>query len=334
MKNRFLYPTIYLLIGIFISFLYTKVVLYNPGKWLFYTQEINYLEQGKTKFSLNLKSESLFLRVKFQTQLDQPVLTYVNQKLIRPNIGSGVRKKKVTETLYFYLPKSIINNGDNLIEIRFPKNYPPNVFIKLSNYRNKLVNSIFVFFPDSLALSSRSHSFLDFIFLTVFTFIILMGSSFIHRMLFPIDERRIFLNQIYSILPFSLILITLIIANSLNFEYVVRVSQNYFYSFFVVIILLFQGFQFAFNLFKYKEKDGFLHLNNNSRKYLHLSIDFWESHDIPSWLLIISVASIVFCAVVTLLNINLLAVQAANIAYLFLSGGILLKLFKVFKTRR
>jgi len=141
-----------LLVGTSLCSLYSHIVISEPQDRFEKIKRKFYLKENSIKVNFELSKDAYLLKVKHKTDKDQGRKILFNGVEFAANIFPYERKKGDFEDSYLHLPKEIVKQGENTIEITFSDTPASEVCILLRNYRKYLSDGIYILFSDSANL--------------------------------------------------------------------------------------------------------------------------------------------------------------------------------------
>lgn len=318
MKNKLLLiSTGIIVFGLIFMYLYSNLVISQSQENLIEIEKMAYVTGNNVRIHIELQKDTYLLRIKHLFQDNQSKEISVNGNSVKPNISPYVFKKGAVETVYIYLPPEVIVTGKNTIEILFNENAPKDVDVRVSNYRRKIGNAIFVFFNDSALLVHTTFSFVRIVITILFLVLLLGLFTFGLSRIFSFDITTIFIHLMYSVTPFLLFLILLSLFPYLSMKYSIRISPVYFWfigvtlcSITQVIMLIIHGYHA-----RYKIKNDIL---LTFREWI-LARRFSEK------CILLFMILLLMCAFFINFNQQLITDLLANIAYVSLVIGVIAK---------
>jgi len=330
-----------ILAGFILSFLYSQIVVSHPQEKFKEYRKMVYLKSNKVKLDFDLAKDAYLLKIKHIIQENQPKEIFVNGFQISPNIYHYVIRRGVIETSYIHLPKEIMKEGKNSIDISFPKNRPPDVDIILSNYRKEIGKGIYILFSDSTVLPSGSFSFKTTLLAIILIFLVFWLMSYLISRILYLTINRLFLYQAYSLLPLLFFLSCLWMYDKVNQPYKVVLTPSYFWalglvSFFatdggLVLKKCLQGYLGKDIEVKLKEP---LIINQEVRYFVTKAVNWIKSREFSDKCILLFMTLLMMCAFLLILHLEPVAEQLANLAYLSLVTGVVIKFVKFVKEER
>jgi hypothetical protein len=316
MKDKIIIIVGSLIIGIVLSFLYSHAVVSNPWeKFKEYDKSID-LRDNRAKVDLNLSKDLYFLKIKHIIQENQPKEVFINGV----NIGSDiyrVKKRGIIETSYAYASKDVIRPGKNTIELYFPENHPPDVNIVIANYRRETGKDIYILFSGSVNLPTGGVPLKTTVMFAFLTALFLSSLAYYSARMLSLSLFRIFIYEICSLLLFIISLTCLWILPNFNDTYRIVISPSYFWTFGLISFLFIGGCII-------------------SVKVLHSCKAFkWvKAREFSDKCIIFFMALLVFCTFLLILHADPAAEAFANIGYLSLVTGVIVKFVKLVREER
>jgi len=328
MKNRFFFLTVTVIFGIFLSYLYAHFVIFSPQTQFKEFKRTVSLEDNKAEVCLNLPKDAYFLKIKHIIQKEQPKDIFINGSKITPNIYPYIKTKGIIETDSIYVPKDIIKEGKNAIDIYFSKNKPADLDIILSNYRKNIGNDIYILFNDSANLSSNKISFKIIASVLIILFLIFSGLLYLLNKFLSLTINRLFLYQIYSFLPFFIFLSFLWIAFDLTDIYKVVMTPAYFIAFCASTFFIIESAIVLFELWKGHKRRDRLVIKPKPNHNFDKVILWIKTRGLSDKCILLFMFLLILCALLLILHLDKVAEQFANVAYCVLIIGIVAKFVK------
>ncbi len=222
-------------IGFVLSFFYSRLVIFPPDT-LKEDRNTFYLDKpeksdNRLTTSFDLPSNSYLLKIKHIFQEGQPRQILFNGTQIDAGLIISNKNKGVITTTYIYLPRRLVREGKNTIEILFLKNHPPDVNIILTNYYKNIGDQFALVFSDSVFFNHRpKFSFTNILLSIILVFTVFVAMSLLLNSIFSLGMRKYFLYQVYSSIPFLIFLFLLtIIPQSVNKIYKTAIIHDSFF---------------------------------------------------------------------------------------------------------
>jgi len=226
-----------LLIGLTLNLLYNHLVISLSQQDLkVYRKTFHLGGNNRLMAYFDLFYDSYLLKIKHATQENRAQQVLFNGVKLASNLFLSDVKKRNKEIRYIYLPKAIVKEGKNFLEIIFPQNHPLEVDVLLTNYYSKIKsidflfpNSIYVLFPDSVFLSGYKITLKSVILSSSIVFLLFILMMIYLRKISSLGTYRLLLNQLYSLIPFlAICLLLLAISYNINKLYKVRIAPEFF----------------------------------------------------------------------------------------------------------
>jgi len=332
MKNKFLIIGAVIFIGVILGYLYIQTGVSHPQEKFKKYRKAVYLKGNTAKVDFDLPQDAYLLKIKHMIQENQPKKIYVNGFQVTPGIFHHIRRRGVTETSYMYLPKKIVKEGKNYIDITFSKNWPPDVDIILSNYRRQIENVIYILFSDSKYLPLEKISFKITITMIILVSLLFGGMIYFLNKIFSLSINRLFLYQIYSLLPLIIFLVFLGMNSHLNKLYKVVITPNYFWTFWLVSFFITEGSVVLRKLWQYRGDTSFIKPQVN--KLTLGAIEWVRTKEFSDKCILLFMALLIMCAFLLILHLEPIAKQLANLAYFALVTGVIIKFVKFVKEEK
>ncbi|OGX15650.1 MAG: hypothetical protein A2166_02655 [Omnitrophica WOR_2 bacterium RBG_13_41_10] len=348
-KNILIISFVIILIVSLLGYFYNIVTIRFPHDVLQQIQRRVYLKTGNAEFNLDLKKDSYLMRIKHVINDAYLKDILVNGIKVTPNMPPYVLKRGIIETTYIYLPKTLIQNGVNTINISFLSNiYPADVDFRLYNYRKIINDSIFILFSDSIYLNHNTFHSGKILFSIIFISTLFLIVSFILQEFLSLNMRLLFLCQIYSAAPFVLILIIFYTLSLKYPQYKILVTPIYFLSWGLLTFIISQaciilrkiikGYQndntvfipFLENLIiKGPHTDNAFFLHFLLRQFILNSLKWLKKKEISDKLLITFMALLILSAFIFMIGSVLAAERIASVAFFILMISVAIKFKKI-----
>jgi hypothetical protein len=323
-----------IVIGFALSFLYSQTVVSGMRQRFEERREMVGLIGNRVKVDFDLPQDAYLLKIKHIIQENQSKEIFVNGSPVDSDAISYVRKRGIIETNYIKLSKETINPGRNTIEIYFPQNRPPDVGIELSNYRKEINKDIYILFFDSANLPTGVVSLKTVAFPVFLAFLFFGGMIYLLTKVFSLKASRPFLYQVYSIIPFLIFLSSLWIFNNSSGVYRVIISPNYFWTFGLVSFAITEGSIVTKKLLQgYRRKD-FSIVRPKVNPCIIKAFNWLKTREFSDKCVLLFMALLIICAFLLLLHLEPVAEQLANIAYIALVAGVVIKFVKMVREER
>ncbi len=363
MKQKIKYIIFAGLLGLVIGFLYNCIVipnscrkemfLYKDSIKLCNSKYINkiYITPYKEVLLLKIASSSAKKKIVFNNKILTPYKRSEYHRKLE-NLFAKVPYKKPVD--YILIPADMVNIGRNYLKLSFPPKIRDCVTIKIGNYHRNTNNQIFILFKDSHVLPIKrnpiAYLYSILIILSIFSF------------LFWRTKKHIYSKFLISLVPANILLsLAYIIPMAIDLR--LFVTSGYFWAV-QAISLVFTCFIFFFN---YNKKI----INENIResylsvKELHLRKEFSPIHAfmiaaiiivarclhylylrviLPFWqwlkprpfsdkCIVLFMFLLVACALFLIAHSEIAAEKLANMAYLSLCLGVIIKFVQLVKDR-
>lgn len=313
--------------GISLTYLYARLIISSPLEKFKDYRELVHTKNNIARHVFDLKKDSYLIRIKHIIVRDEEKKVFINGSLLKEGvyIYHYIRRRGIIETTYMHIPKGLINDGKNTIDIYFSKNAPPDLNIILSNCRKKIGDGIYVLFSDSLHIPSGEISIKAILQAVIIIFSLFAAMIlFLNIILYP-SFNRLLLYQIYSLLPFLVFLAIIWVYNSLNKTYRVMFTFNYYLklgiiSFFIInICLLFPTLRRRKNIKENSIIDTKL-LNSAIKAITRVRIREFSDKCILLFMALLMVSTLIYLS-----DLREIAEQFANVACLALITGVVIK---------
>ena len=367
MKQKIKYIIFAVLLGLFIGFLYNHIVipdsyikemfLYKDSIKLCNSQYINktYAIPYKETLLLKIASSSAEKGIVFNNKNLVPHKTKKHSRKLK-NLFAKVGYEKPVD--YIIISADMVNIGRNNLKLSFPPDIRDCVTIKMGNYHRNTNNQIFILFNDShiLLLKERPITYLYSVLIVLFVFLFLLWRA----------KQHIYSKIFISLLPANILfLLAYIIPVTTNLR--LFVTSGYFWTVQAISLVL-TCFIFFFNynkkIISKNIKETYsstmeLHLNIrqlNAKlekkfsktysfliimiviivrclRYLHsrVILPFWQ------WLkprpfsdncIVLFIFLLIICTLLLIVHLEIAAERLANVAYLALCLGVVIKFVK------
>ena len=144
-----------ILLGISLSCLYSQIVISDSQGKLEEIKRTFYLKENTLDAKFELAKGTYLLKIKHIAEKDQCKEIFFNGFKVTANTWPYKRKRSGSEISYIHLPKEIVKQGKNIINITFSNDRAPDVYINLRNYRRDLGSGIYILFSDSAHLGTN-----------------------------------------------------------------------------------------------------------------------------------------------------------------------------------
>ena len=363
LKQKIKYVIFASLLGLFIGFLYNCIVipnscrkemfLYKDSIKLCNSKYINksYLTPYKEVLLLKIASSSVQKTITFNNKILAPYKTKTYHRKLE-NLFAKVYSKPVD---YVFIPADMVNIGRNYLKLSFPSDIRDCVTIKMGNYHRNTNNQIFILFKDSHVLPIKrnpiAYLYSILIILSIFSF------------LFWRTKKHIYSKFLISLVPANILLsLAYIIPMAIDLR--LFVTSSYFWTLQVVLLALTSFICFCnYNkkIISENIKESYFSVKElRIRKefspipafmiaaiiivarclhylYLRVILPFWQ------WLkpipfsdkcIVLFMFLLIACALLLIAHLEVAAERVANMAYLSLCLGIVIKFVQLVKSGR
>jgi len=338
MKSKIFVIIATVLIGFSLSYLYSNIVISHPREKLKEFRKKVYLKGKKARVDFELLEDAYLLKIKSIVKEGQPKEIFVNGFQLTPDIYHYIRRRGDIETSYVHLPRQIIKEGRNSIKINFLKNRPKDVEIILSNYRKQIGNDIYILFSDSAAFPSGNLSFKTILLAIILIFLVFGVMSYLLSRILYLSINRLFLYQVYSLLPFLVFLSCLWIGANLSRLYKVVVTPSYFWTFGLVSFFVTEGGLVLKKLLQGHRKKDIevktkepLIINPKAITFVTKIFDWIKTREFSDKCVLLFMTLLIMCAFLLILHLEPVAEQLANVAYFALVVGVVIKFIKLMR---
>jgi len=333
MKGKIFVIIATILLGVILSSLYSQVVISHPqGKLKEFRKKV-YLKGKKARVDFELLKDAYLLKIKSIVKEGQPKEIFVNGFQLTPNIYHYIKRRGDIETSYVHLPRQIIKEGRNSIKINFLKNRPKDVEIILANYRKQIGNDIYILFSDSAAFPSGKLSFRTILLAIILIFLVFGVMSYLLSRILYLSINRLFLYQVYSLLPFLAFLSCLWMGGNLSRLYKVVLTPPYFWVFGLVSFFVTECDLVLKKLLQGHRKKELLIINPRAVTFVTKIFDWIKAREFSDKCVLLFMALLIMCAFLLVLHLESVAEQLANIAYFALVIGVIIKFIKFIKEK-
>jgi hypothetical protein len=338
MKSKIFVIITTVLIGFSLSYLYSNIVISHPREKLKEFRKKVYLKGKRARQDFELSKDAYLLKIKSIVKENQPKEIFVNGFQLTPDIYHYIRRRGDIETSYVHLPRQIIREGRNSIKINFLKNRPKDVEIILANYRKQIGNDIYILFSDSVAFPSGNLSFKTTLLAIILIFLVFGVMSYLLSRILYLTINRLFLYQIYSLLPFLAFLSCLWIGGNLSRLYKVVLTPSYFWTFGLVSFFVTEGGLVSRKLLRGHRKKDIevktkepLIINLKAITFVTKIFDWIKTREFSDKCVLLFMALLIMCAFLLVLHLEKIAEQLANVAYFALVMGVVIKFIRLMR---
>jgi hypothetical protein len=334
MKSKFFIIIGVILISIILNYLYSQIVISQPEDKFLEYRKMAHLKGRRLRLDFDLPQDTYFLKLKHIIKEDLSKEIFVNGFQVAPDIYHYIRRRGIIETSYIHLPKEIIKEGRNTIEIQFLKNRPPDVDVILSNYRKQIGNDIYILFANAKNLPLGKIS-LKRIILIIFTIsIIFTGAIYFLSRILSLSINRLFVYQLYSFLPFIIFLSFLCLGSNLSKLYRIVISPSFFWKFGITSFSFTQGIIVLRKLILGYRGKAPLIINPQMNIIVNRVFGWIKFKEFSDKCILTFMGLLILCALLLIFHLEPFAEQLANIAYFALVIGVGIKFVKFIKEER
>lgn len=320
-------------LSIFISYFYFKInrldTFWSPWK---FRKEVK-LITPEAKFKVNLVKNGYLLKLKFIRHENQVMNVIINGKnLLEPY--HYVTKKRLIEIHYLHIPKDYIQDGENEILIRFFHVFPPDIDLRLKNYRKQIGSNIFILFRDSNYFLSEKISLVSFVKFTFYVLLLLLFFLLVLKFFLISSWGRLLWLLFLGLLPWFILNLGLFLYNTFSSLYRVVITSRYFWGFgfitfflmeiLIIILGILKGYRRRTSVYPYR----YLHW------FVAESIEWFKDKPLSDKFIITFFMLFLMCAVLLVLEVKSGAECLADIAYFLLLTGVLIKFFNFLKEEK
>jgi hypothetical protein len=237
MKNKFFIIVVIMLMAVSLSYLYSRTVIYKPEDKFKEIKRKFCLKEKSITASFELAKDAYLLRIRYVIQKGRRGDILFNGVHIDANIFPYERARGAFKNSYIHLPKDVVKQGDNTIEIAFSGAAPSEIFIVVRNYRKQLGDGIYILFSDSGHLPAGKF----FSGIGRFLFVVVLASGIITSLAgrnVSVGRSKFFLYyQRYSLLLFIILLLLFLTGwISANSGYRVVIAPTFFWRLVLIVL--------------------------------------------------------------------------------------------------
>ena len=347
-----------ILISIILVYLYSQMVIVSPqDKFIKYNNMI-YLQDNDSQLSIDLVKDSYFFRLKHKIQKNQSRLIFVNGVSVDSNMSYRVRKKGAIQSIYAYLPKKIIKDGVNRVDINFLKSRPDDLDIMLTNYRRKISNDIYILFSDSEHSPTGKVPAYAIVIITGLVFILFIGIPYLISKITFLNINQLFFLQVYSISPFIIFLSGACIFSAINGHFRVVFTQAYFLDLSLAIFFIVEVFIILLKVGAGIKKKIILsmesqipfksqlavnsRISSSSRFFSNIYLKFFNGW-LVQWIgtrefsdkcIILFAVLLMICPILLVAHLDTVAEQFSNFAFFLMAVVLIAKTVKIIREER
>jgi len=250
MKNKFFLIAGLIIAGIGLVSLHSLVIVRAPQDKFVKIKHKFELTENRIRVNFYLSKDSYLLRVRHKIGKEQEKNILFNDQKVAANTWPCIRERKNNQISYIHLPKEIVKEDKNTIDITFSNEPPPDIYIILRNYRRQS-GEIYILFSDSAHLPAGENLFTAMPFTNILILLSWITAYFFGRGAFVSRDRLFLYCKRYLLLLISVLLLFFVAGWIIaNLGYRVVVTPGFFWEFFVIILTPF----FAIWSYKILEK--------------------------------------------------------------------------------
>jgi len=237
MKSKLLVILCTILTVTSLLLLYNSLVIWDSQNKFEEVRRKFYTIDNRIKLSFDLSNDSYLLKTTYEAGSKQNPEFRFNEVKFTANTFPYERKRGAYNNVYIHLPREIVKQGRNSLEIVFPDSPPSQVHVILRNYRKYTGEGIYILFSDSAHLPAskiffRFHPFSNILILSLGIMTYLLGRNVF------ISKDRPFLYQHRYLLLLLFVLLLFILTGWIGFNlgYGVVITPNFFWNFVFIIL--------------------------------------------------------------------------------------------------
>ena len=308
------------------------LVIKQPWEPIKVTKKINFYNDKETTI-FDFKKDTYLIKFKYVRRGYSLDDITVNNKTIMDRFLE--KKEREIITNYVYVPSMMIKEGNNNFTIQFSDGYPPSVDFRIKNYRRNIEGVGYVLFHDSSFFDKRKIDFLSSLFLWLICSLALIAIFYLIRKVLSTVEKFLYRHFIFSLLPYIIFLLGVLIYNFSSKLYAVVLTNYFFWGLGIVFFII----SFMSITVPKIVKKSYILLKENKvnnigipKVYKFINRTIVEA-DKASIFVILFIVLLVLSALFLLLGLKIIAGQLANIAYFSLIIGVVLKMVDFIKKK-
>ncbi len=320
------------IISLLLASIHQFLVIKQPWEPMKASKKINFYNDKETT-TFDLKKDACLIKFKYARRGYSLDDITVNNKTIMDRFLE--KKEREIITNYVYVPSMMIEEGNNNFTIQFSDGYPPSVDFRIKNYRRNIEDVGYVLFHDSSFFDKRKIDFLSFLFLWLICSLSLIAIFYLIRKLLSAIEKFLYRHFIFSLFPYIIFLLGVLIYNFSSKLYAVVLTNYFFWGVGIIFfILTFMSIvvpkiiKISYILIK-EDKVNNIEI---SKLYKFINKVIIKT-DLASMFIKIFMAFFILSALFLLVHLKIIAEQLANIAYFSLVIGVILKIVNFIKKK-
>lgn len=292
-------------IGVFLSLSYT-VFAVPPDKIILHTTILDLKSSRPQEIAFTLPDESYLLRIKHAGHKGQVTDVALNNRPIAANIPPHVSMRGDRITQYIHLPSGMMKRAGNSLAISFTEDYPPEVELTFTNYRQQLGKAVYIFFGDTTAfLGKKVFKLKNVLIAVTLLFLFFAASAKLLSAYSKIDNETASRRALFALLPLFIVFLIFWISVHVFRAYRMVITQEYFW------IICICGMLLPLVVLLLKPK------------FEKISARFRE-HSFPNKLATTFMGLSIACAILMILRLGALAGVIADCAYFIFTAAVVL----------
>lgn len=239
MKNKFLIGIGLILIGLSLISLCYQILIFEPESKFKEFKERFYISENELKTHVQLSKDAYLLRIRHKAKKELNASVLFNGEKFAANTFPYKQRHKDLKNIYIHIPRRVVLEGENALDITFFEIPPSEIRILLRNYRQNLGKDFYILFSDSANLSTGAFLGKNTPYISVL--ILLAGiTAYLLGMNVSVNKQKVFLyRQKYLAIPFFFIFLMVIcFAPILGYRALMTPYFLFIFAFFVSIIFL------------------------------------------------------------------------------------------------
>lgn len=277
------------------------------------------------------------LKLKYDYKNTDGEVVYLNGNKLELRVSN---RRKDTITRYYFVPYEILREGNNFLRIEFFPQAPPDIDVRLRNYLGATEDKNIVLCLRHSLIIRKEYGLLSFLslFFFVFSFLLWYGTLKISTEWFRLNLNQAYFNNLIIFIPLSLFYFSLGVSSLFN-PFRIAVTPAFLFVFLFFMVLSGELFLIFLSMITIAEKkdtgtEERIAISKDLPPWLKKIIFWVKTREFSDKCILFFMFLLILCAFFLILNMEKIAEHLANIAYLALVLGVVIKFVKVVKEEK